>query len=164
MTLTVETGAIVTGANSYISRADAIAYAANRGVTLADTTATDAMLIKATDYLETYAARYRGIPVTRDQPLAWPRWDVTDEDGLYVDSATIPTAIANATCEAALRIIAGTDLDPDRDRGGRIKSESVGSLSVVYADGAPSGTTYPRIDRMVSGLVAGRSSMRIERG
>ena len=33
MAIVVETGAIVTSANSYVSRADVIAYAAARGVT-----------------------------------------------------------------------------------------------------------------------------------
>jgi len=159
--------ALTVGTDAYVSLAACDAYHAalgNAAWTGLDA-AKEVAIRKATLWVDNaYRGRWKGIRCDTTQPLAWPRWDVTDEDGLYVDSATIPTAIANATCEAALRIIAGTDLDPDRDRGGRIKSESVGSLSVVYADGAPSGTTYPRIDRMVSGLVAGRSSMRIERG
>ena len=158
---------LTVGTDAYVSVADCDAYHTALGNTswTGLDAAKEAAIRKATMWVDNaYRGRWKGIRCDSTQPLAWPRWDVTDEDGLYVDSATIPTAIANATCEAALRIIAGTDLDPDRDRGGRIKSESVGSLSVVYADGAPSGTTYPRIDRMVSGLVAGRSSMRIERG
>ena len=159
--------ALTVGTDAYVSLAACDAYHTALGNTAWTglDAAKEVAIRKATLWVDNaYRGRWKGIRCDTTQPLAWPRWDVTDEDGLYVDSATIPTAIANATCEAALRIIAGTDLDPDRDRGGRIKSESVGSLSVVYADGAPSGTTYPRIDRMVSGLVAGRSSMRIERG
>ncbi len=159
--------ALTVGTDAYVSLAACDAYHAALGNTAWTglDAAKEVAIRKATLWVDNaYRGRWKGIRCDTTQPLAWPRWDVTDEDGLYVDPATIPTAIANATCEAALRIIAGTDLDPDRDRGGRIKSESVGSLSVVYADGAPSGTTYPRIDRMVSGLVAGRSSMRIERG
>lgn len=158
---------LTVGTDAYVSVADCDAYHTALGNTswTGLDAAKEVAIRKATLWIDNaYRGRWKGIRCDTTQPLAWPRWDVTDEDGLYVDSATIPTAIANATCEAALRIIAGTDLDPDRDRGGRIKSESVGSLSVVYADGAPSGTTYPRIDRIVSGLVAGRSSMRIERG
>jgi len=159
--------ALTVGTDAYVSLAACDAYHTALGNTAWTglDAAKEVAIRKATLWVDNaYRGRWKGIRCDTTQPLAWPRWDVTDEDGLYVDSATIPTAIANATCEAALRIIAGSDLDPDRDRGGRIKSESVGSLSVVYADGAPSGTTYPRIDRMVSGLVAGRSSMRIERG
>lgn len=158
---------LTVGTDAYVSVADCDAYHTALGNTswTGLDAAKEAAIRKATMWIDNaYRGRWKGIRCDSTQPLAWPRWDVTDEDGLYVDPATIPTAIANATCEAALRIIAGTDLDPDRDRGGRIKSESVGSLSVVYADGAPSGTTFPRIDRIVSGLVAGRSSMRIERG
>lgn len=159
--------ALTVGTDAYVSLAACDAYHTALGNTAWTglDAAKEVAIRKATLWVDNaYRGRWKGIRCDTTQPLAWPRWDVTDEDGLYVDSATIPTAIANATCEAALRIIAGTDLDPDRDRGGRIKSESVGSLSVVYADGAPSGTTFPRIDRIVSGLVAGRSSMRIERG
>ena len=159
--------ALTVGTDAYVSLAACDAYHTALGNTAWTglDAAKEVAIRKATLWVDNaYRGRWKGIRCDTTQPLAWPRWDVTDEDGLYVDSATIPTAIANATCEAALRIIAGSDLDPDRDRGGRIKSESVGSLSVVYADGAPSGTTYPRIDRIVSGLVAGRSSMRIERG
>ena len=64
---------ITVGTNSYITRAAAIAYAAERGVTLADTAATDVLLIKATDYMETLEGRYRGTRTDADQALAWPR-------------------------------------------------------------------------------------------
>jgi hypothetical protein len=158
---------LTVGTDAYVSLAACDAYHTALGNTAWTglDAAKEAAIRKATMWIDNaYRGRWKGIRCASTQPLAWPRWDVTDEDGLYVDPATIPTAISNATCEAALRIIGGTDLDPDIDRGGQIKSESVGSLSVTYMDGAPSGTKFNRIDRMLSGLMGSRGNPRIERG
>lgn len=159
--------ALTVGTDAYVSLAACDAYHAALGNTAWTglDAAKEVAIRKATLWIDNaYRGRWKGRRCDTTQPLAWPRWDVTDEDGLYVDSATIPTAIANATCEAALRVIGGTELDPDQDRGGQIKSESVGSLSVTYMDGAPSETRFRRIDRMLSGLTGSRGNVRIERG
>lgn len=135
MAIVVETGAIVSGANSYVSRADAIAYAASRGVTLADSTATDAILIKATDYLETFRNRFKGGLVDRDQPLAWPRFNAVIE-GFSWDTDEIPRHVINAQLAVALEINAGDDpLNPSMQQGPVTQKSVAGAVSVSYAAG-----------------------------
>lgn len=135
MAIVVETGAIVTGANSYVSRADAIAYAAGRGVTLADSTATDAMLIKAGAYLESFRSRFKGQLLERDQPLAWPRYNAVIE-GFAWDTDEIPRHVINAQLAVLLEINAGDDPFNPTPQQGQITQESVaGAVSVSYAAG-----------------------------
>jgi len=159
MTLTVETGAIVTGANSYVSRADAIAYAANRGVTLADTTATDAMLIKATDYLETYADRFKGILVDREQPLSWPRYDAVIE-GFSWESDEIPRQVVNAQLAVLLEINAGDDPFNPTPVVGPVTEKTVsGAVTVRYASGTSSKVKKSRASDAIIALLLSRSGL-----
>ena len=76
MTLIVETGAIVSGANTYSSRADYIAFALSLGVIVADDDAADVQLIKAAQFVGQHEANLKGDRVTRDQPMAFPRHNV----------------------------------------------------------------------------------------
>jgi hypothetical protein len=108
MAIVVEDGSIVTGANSYVSRADVIAYAASRGVTLADTTATDALLIKACDYLESFAKQFKGDRYTRDQALCWPRGGAVIE-GYEWSADEIPRQVVSAQCALVVELNAGED-------------------------------------------------------
>lgn len=155
MALTVETGAIVTGANSYISRADAIAFAADRGVTLAATTATDAMIIKAADYLESFAARFVGEPVSRTQPLAWPRYGAVVE-GFEWSSDEIPRQVINAQLAVLLEINAGDDPFNPTPAVGPVTEKTVsGAVTVRYASGTSSKITKSRAsDAIIRSLLA----------
>ena len=138
MTLTVETGAIVTGANSYVSRADAIAYASDRGVALADSTATDAILIKAASYLESYRNKFKGELVSRDQPLAWPRYDAVIE-GFSWATDEIPRQVVNAQLAVLLEINAGDDPFNPTPVVGPVTEKTVsGAVTVRYASGTSS--------------------------
>jgi hypothetical protein len=74
--IVVEDGTQIVNANSYVSIADMVSYALNRGVVLTADDATAAMLIQATDYLEAQALLYQGYPSTDTQALQWPRQQV----------------------------------------------------------------------------------------
>ena len=72
MALIVEDGSIVTGAESYISVADASTYHSNRGNTAWASLSTDAIreqcLRKATDFMrQAYRSRWQGYRVNEDQ-------------------------------------------------------------------------------------------------
>jgi len=69
MAITVETGAIVAGANSYVSVVDLDAYLLLRGMTTS--LDKEVMLIKAMDWLE--IQKYKGDQLTCDQVLQFPR-------------------------------------------------------------------------------------------
>ena len=94
-------------ANSYASVAEADAYLAVRGDTSTwtalSTGAKEAKLQWAALWLDTltfYGTRY-----SQSQPLAWPRYGVTDRDGYSVEGL-IPSALKNAQAELAFQLIA----------------------------------------------------------
>ena len=136
MTLIVEDGSIVAGAESYISVANADTYHSNRGNTswTGTTAAKEAALRKSTDYMmQVYRQRWQGRRVDADQVLDWPRYSVV-VDGFDVDYDAVPTAVQNACAEFALRALSA-DLLADQTQG--VLSKTVGPLSVDYDRTSP---------------------------
>ena len=151
MSLIVEDGSIVSGAESYISVEDASAYHAARGNAAWAALTTDALreaaLRRATDYMrQAYRSRWQGYKVNEDQALDWPRYDV-EVEGYAVDSDIVPTEVKNACAELALRASAA-DLNPDLTQG--VLSEQVGSIQVTYDKASPQFTRYRAIDALLS--------------
>jgi len=109
MALTVEDGTQVTGANSYVSRADVIAYAAARGVTLTDDATTDGYLIQAAQYIDQHEPNLKGYRVARDQAMAFPR-NFVYINGWYWAGDEIPTNLINCQCEFVIDLKNGVDL------------------------------------------------------
>lgn len=134
MALIVETGAIVTGADSYVSRADFITYAAGRGIVVPDTDATDANLVKAAEYIGSFEGRLRGVLVSREQPMAYPRDDLIIEGWDWADNE-IPRQVKLCQMQFALDIQAGIDpYNPPASDSNGIKREKVeGAVEVEYA-------------------------------
>ena len=104
MSLTVEDGSGVAGADTYASVSYAQAYAAKRGITLPTGTGADAaieiLLIKAMDFIEALRADFQGSKVATDQALQWPRSDVYI-DGNIAASDEIPEELLKAQVQAA---------------------------------------------------------------
>lgn len=162
MTIIVETGAIVPGANSYVSTAELVAYAADRGITIADDAAAEVLLIKAMDYTE--GLSFKGIKFTKDQPLEWPRANVLI-DGYLVYVNEIPSELKAGVYETALAINSGED--PLADVARVQQSVKVGSLAVTYASGSSSTTLVRKINNafkklLTSGGTSG-SSFEVKR-
>lgn len=154
MALTVETGAGLAGAESYISVADADTRHSNLGNT--DWTGTDAekeaALRKATEYLEqAYRQRWRGTKLFRAQALSWPRYGAT-VDGYDLDSDEVPADIANACADLALRALTDT-LAPDLTRA--VIREKVGPLETEYSEASPQSTRFRAIDMALSPYLKG---------
>lgn len=136
MALIVEDGTIVTGADSYVSRADAITYAANRGVTLANTDATDIIIRKACDYVESFAARFKGTQVERDQPLSWPR-EGANIEGWDWGGDEIPRQVIAAQLAVIIEVNAGVDPYNPTPVAGQVTEKTVhGAVTVKYAAGS----------------------------
>jgi len=167
MSLIVEDGTIVPGAESLTSVAEATAYHAARGNTAWDALATDTIreqcLRKGTDFMrQAYRSRWQGVKVDEDQALDWPRYDVV-VDGYVIDSDIVPAEVKNACAELALRASEG-DLLADQSQG--VIREKVGQIEVEYDRSSPQQARYSAIDAMLSPyLLAGGSgtSMRIIR-
>ncbi len=146
--ITVETGAIVLNANSYISVTDFTTYATARGYTLVS--GGETLLIQAMDYIE--SLYYVGTKYTAAQGLQWPRSGVYI-DGYLFDYDDIPQELINAQCQVAIAIDQGNG--PLLDLPRSTKREKVGPIEVEYSDNASSVIINRKIMAMLSKLLAG---------
>lgn len=138
MALVVEDGSIVPGANSYVSDAEFVSYAAERGIDIpVDQTEREQLLIVAADYIDAnYRSSFKGEKVTRDQPMQWPRVEVYI-DCFSISSSEIPTELKRAQMEAA---IAANEQDIYTNSDGTsVKKEKLDVLEVEYFQGGSAG-------------------------
>lgn len=155
MALTVETGDIVAGADSYVSLATYQAYADARGWTLgADDAADEVNLRRAFDGINRLWA-YLGEAETNDQAGAFPRTLWTG----------IPQRVHDAQCELAHLIQSGLDPFATIESNSTSETIKVGPIS-IGGDTLPTGR--PRVVA-VEGLLrpfigAGPGQVRVLRG
>lgn len=164
MAIVVETGAIVANANSYVSLADARAYALARGVTLSAVDATlEPILIKAMDYLESFDARFKGDRVERDQPLSWPRTDVVIEDWSW-SYDEIPRQVINAQLALIIEVNAGADPFNPIPATTATTRKKVGPIEVEYANpGASSKVSKTSPSTTLVNLLLAQSGLMLVR-
>ncbi len=162
MTIIVEDGSNVEGANSYCGVADADAYHSTRGNATWTETSTSpdqgkaAALIRATAAIDAkYSGRWPGYRTNgRNQELDWPRTAAYDIEGNPISGSEIPQEVIDATCEAALRELASAgSMLPDLDRGGQIRSLAAGSVRIEYGSNAAAQTSYQLIDGILSPIL-----------
>ncbi len=166
MALIVEIGTGSSTANSLASVADADAYhsARNNAAWAALlTSAKEAALVKASAYLcDETRFPWVGIKANGyNQRMPWPRSSAVECDGTVVPNNVVPWRVMDACCELAGVSSAGTDLNPALDRGGQVVSESVGAISVTYAQGAPAGTTFQAAYGLVAPLLKDRAKLTV---
>lgn len=161
MAFTVEDGSGVSGANSYVSVADADTYHADRSNS--GWTGTDAVkqaaLIEATDYVE---SRYRwatGVKSSSGNGLGWPRSGAVDVYGHNIGAATVPEKVKQAVSYLALKALSA-DLNASLDRAK--KRTKVDAIEVEYVEFSEQSTRYPYVDGLLSGLVDGLTSVPVE--
>jgi hypothetical protein len=185
ITITVETGAVVTGANSFISLADFKVFCDNRGRVYGGTPAVyadeviKAALVRAGDYLN--GLQWRGRKTAQANPMCWPRCDdqiyavtgfenittsigVVDKDGFIISTSTVPAQVVSAQCEAAWALLTGVDLQPNLERGGGIKREKIDVIETEYFSGASPLTRITAIEQLLSGLLRSSISVEMVRG
>jgi len=166
MALIVEDGSGVSGAESYLSVADADTYWSNRNDTQwsgADTADKEAALRTATQYID---ATYNFLSQIErsDQALKWPRVNFYDRNDFFIDS--IPNALKDATAELARDYIVNGDLLPSQSRGGDIRKVKAGSVEVEYGEAAPTQRTFNFVNRLLAAFTDGRqgsANMRLSR-
>lgn len=162
----VETGAVVAGADSYISVAAATIYLTNRALgdawDLVDDK--DAALRKATDYMiQKYRGNWRGMRVNALQPLDWPRAFVPITDApygygnfsAYVANNIVPVEVSGACALLALTSNSGA-LAPDLTRPESMVK--VGDITVAYDPTLPQYVRYRSIDMMLKPYLMGGES------
>jgi hypothetical protein len=176
MGLIVESGAGISTAESYLSVTDADRYHELHGRPASWTGASvdqkEVALRQATQYLDAkYANRWIGSRRLYNQRLAWPRYSGAARysstlyaDEIYIDGATLPQDLLDATAELALRYLQDGSLLPDLASPGVIQSESVsvGSIakSTTYQGGKSPLKQYTKPLAMLNRLIG---STRMER-
>ena len=143
ITITIEDGSNVANANSFVTIAEVRAYAAERGVSLSATDDDVAVqIIKAKDYLESFANRYQGEIANENQSLQWPRIDVyiSGSETAFPSNA-IPKQLKAAQCATVLAINEGVDIMPNYSAADFVVEEQVGPIKTKYADPSKVGIT-----------------------
>jgi hypothetical protein len=146
MALTVEDGTGLTTADAFVSLADFKAYCDARGrdySSLSDT-ALEQAIVRATQYLSD-AYVWQGWRVKErghqdgTQALAWPRSGVVDRLGYSIAINSVPVEIVRATNEVAWYEANNVEaLAPTYTPHEKVKSESVGEISITYESGSRS--------------------------
>lgn len=170
MTLIVEDGTGLAGAESYCSVAAATTYHADMGnaawAALASDTVREQMLRRATVYMrQVYRQRWAGTRRHDAQALDWPRLQVPKLDfGFalnYYDPDSVPEDVANACAELALRASVASLLG---DLGQQKVKTKVGPIETEYAAQSPQIKRYPAVDAMLAPYMArGGDSVRVVR-
>lgn len=155
MALTIETGAGVPGADSYVTLSEARAFASSRGVTLPTVDGElEVLLRKATDYLESLTGSYKGSRTNASQPLQWPRTGVYlyAEDTAALAGNVIPDALKKAQSQLAIEAKTA-DLAPT-STGRAVRLKTIGPITTEYEPGqSATGTpTFPKVDTFLGPL------------
>jgi hypothetical protein len=121
----------------------------------ADSTDKDKALITASKELNILS--WLGYKATTAQRLAWPRAMVINPDSAYsqefYSESEIPQRVKDATCEYARELLkAGTTDLTSQDSSREIKSETVGPISVTYAEPSQKSAGLSRFPNVTSGL------------
>ncbi len=160
MPLIIEDGLGRMDANSYVTVAEARAYADSRNKAFPGT-ATDSIiegcLLNAVEYLEALRDRFKGTKHSQMQALQFPR------DGLFIDGfenypEVIPLNLKYAQIRLALEVANGNDLFPTFAGGAAVKSETVGPIKTeyyqdtIYTTGGP---TFAAVDALLEPLLKG---------
>lgn len=163
MALTVENGAGLSNADSYLSVVDSDTYHSNFGNAAwasATTEEKEAALRRATQYLDTHY-QWSGLPLTYTQALKWPRI----YSDLPLEYQTWPVkAIQNACAELALRSLSSSLYTDQQDA--QVTRKTVDVITVEYSTGVNSGQVrFAIVDDLVKLYTGGgsRLSFRIER-
>lgn len=167
MALVIETGALVPGANSYVSAQDATAYLAARGMDAAwsdlDVSGQEALLARAADYMQAaYRNRWKGYRRTDTQSMDWPRQGVLVSDlpyGALVQYNVIPNEVKAAQIELALRQMADTSAPLMADLSRGVSAERVGSIHVTYDTGSPQQVRFAQVDSLLMPYLLSVGSM-----
>jgi hypothetical protein len=146
VTLIVEDGTGLSNAESYVSAQDYADYVDSRGATAGDDDTVERYARQASEYADTYK-RIKGLRLTTTQALEFPRTGLYNWSGQEVTG--IPRQLKLGVCYLIAKQLDGETLYQDLDRGGMIKSETVGPLSTTYMDGAPTQKVYAAFDQLM---------------
>jgi len=151
MTIIVEDGSIVSGANSYITVAEYEAWVDDRYPSHpdhGDSAKIEQLIHRAMDYFESLA--FKGYKKTEEQPLQFPR-DHLIIDGYLASNTSIPFQVKRALFEIVYADESTYGLFNVIDR--KTKKEKVDVLEVEYADNSASRVMTPAVSAWLRKLL-----------
>jgi hypothetical protein len=158
VTLLVEDGTNVAGANSFVTLDEIKAYATARNRVIPDD---DELLaqyaIRAMDYIVSFRNDFNGERTYDDQPLPFPRSNLYIDRVLF-DQTKIPVEIKNVQCQLVIEIAAGVELFPTT-QGQNVKRKRVGPLETEWFD--PGGFVMVRSVEMLLGPLLARDKFTL---
>lgn len=153
MTLIVEDGSALAGAESYVTLTEADEYFALRGFSVWETLTVDQKeqaIRRATDFMVArYRAAWKGYRALPTQALDWPRIGVVINEGRWsvpVGDSVVPAEVKKANCELAIRAASGPLVE---DITERIVQEVVGPITTKYDQYAPTQVQYVQVDMIL---------------
>lgn len=160
MALIVEDGTGIANANTYVTDAEYVAYAASRGLTIgADETARERELISATDFLEKFRAQYQGVKTVQTNPLQWPRRGAAI-DCFAIANNVIPEELKRAQMEAGAYSF-GAQLTTNTAQQ-NVQREKLATLEVTYFyNGSAGDGALDRINQWLQPLFNQNSNNRV---
>lgn len=169
MTIIVEDGTKVPGAESLISAEYCTMYHEKRGNFVWSTITENQMeqaLRRATDFMRgRYRNRWKGHVASYTQGQDWPRVGVKlaeAHNGLpayYVPDNVIPDDVKNACAELAFRATQGPLVEDETRQPIR---ETVGPITVTYAEYAQTQVGYTQVDEMLNAYLTGSGGMSVK--
>lgn len=155
MTIIVEDGSNVTGANSYVSLVDARAILIPLGQDLdLDDAIAEQQILNAARYIEAFRQSFKGWKRNGIQSMQWPRFGVSIDDS-SIGSDIIPQDLIDSQVFAAYEYAQGQTLQPSSPGQSVASEEVVGAVKVSYFDkGAIDGSpTLVRVNDSLNPLL-----------
>lgn len=167
MSIVVEDGSVVSGANSYVTLEEVESYCEDRGFTAwasASDTDQEAALHRAMDYVE--SQEYKGSKTAYDNPLEWPRvgwfyqaYDINQFRSVLITDyeAYIPPKLKTAVCRAAYEEL----IDPGclqktlTQEDYLVSQDIAGAISTTYDVSKSGPAAYVAIDALLKDLLVG---------
>lgn len=154
----LEDGSGLTNSTTYADLAEAAQIVEDYGLSWKSGYTDDekkVALNKATQYVDQrYYGSWKGFRASQDQALLWPREDVCDDDGWYVDSNVIPANLKKAVVEAAVYYSNNDSLFPDADNGGTLKSERIKIDVLEFEEEYLAGDSGSEVSKTIGSLLA----------
>lgn len=162
MALTIENGTGVANANSYVTDAEYISYAAARGLTIgSDSVTREIELIKSMDYLFNQERVMRGSRTLDAQENIYPRKNVYIRNVLLANDA-IPKELKNAQMEGGAAAKSFDLLINKKESN--IEKSRLGQLEQSYFDGGSWETVrIERVDNYLRPLLVSGGTMQTVR-
>lgn len=161
MALIIEDGSVVAGANSFVTVAEAIAYAEERNEAFPTGEGeVEGLLHHAMDYIASFRRSFAGQKVSPTQGTPYPRVNAT-VDGEPFPADAIPQELKQAQCQLAVDCysIGGLQLTSS---GYATSREKIDVIEVEYAVGsqvsggsAPAEPSFPKADNLLESMFNG---------